>query len=65
MKPAILVEPRTLKRMNSVSENMSKKTNGENIVRIILIALAFFVVIQISTRAPEEPKKAKVENAFV
>ena len=39
MKPAILVEPRTLKRMNSVSENMSKKTNGENIVRIILIAL--------------------------
>tara|TARA_X000000368_G_C22930674_1_gene667471 strand:+ start:727 stop:882 length:156 start_codon:yes stop_codon:yes gene_type:complete len=51
--------------MNSVSENMSKKTNGENIVRIILIALAFFVVIQISTRAPEEPKKVKIENAFV
>jgi hypothetical protein len=65
MRPAILVEQRTLKRMNSVSENITKKSNGENIVRIILIALAFFVVIQISTREPEQSKRVKLNNVFV
>jgi hypothetical protein len=37
-----------------VRDSSNKKTNGENIVRIVLLAVAFFVVLQISTRQEEE-----------
>lgn len=48
MRP--LVEQRTIKHMCSVRDNINKQTNGENIVRIVLLAVAFFILVQISTR---------------
>ncbi len=51
MSPSVrLVEQSTLRRMGSVSESMSKKANGENLVRVILLALVFFVIVQIACR---------------
>ena len=49
-----LVEQRTIRQMCSVRDNINKKTNGENLVRIVLLAVAFFIIIQISTKEPEE-----------
>ena len=49
-----LVEQRTVRHMCLVRDSSNKKTNGENIVRIVLLAVAFFVVLQISTRQEEE-----------
>lgn len=33
-----------------IRDNSNKKTNGENIVRIVLLAVAFFILLQISTK---------------
>ena len=55
-----LVEQRTIRQMYLVRDTANKKTNGENIVRIVLLAVAFFVVLQISTKNTEENK---YENA--
>ncbi len=56
-----LVEQRTVRHMCLVRDNSNKKTNGENIVRIVLLAVAFFVLLQISTREVQEPKKINSE----
>jgi len=50
-----------------VRDNSNKKTNGENIVRIVLIAVAFFILLQISTReeVEESTKKVKVKSEFL
>lgn len=61
-----LVEQQTIRKMCSLRDNMTRKNNGENVVRVILLALAFFVVMQISTREPETKSKgARIQNAFV
>lgn len=62
-----LVEQRTVRHMCLVRDNSNKKTNGENIVRIVLIAVAFFILLQISTReeVEESTKKVKVKSEFL
>lgn len=45
-----LVEQRTVRHMCLIRDNSNKKTNGENIVRIVLLAVAFFILLQISTK---------------
>ena len=44
-----LVEQRTVRHMCLVRDSSNKKTNGENMVRIVLLAVAFFILLQIST----------------
>ena len=52
--------------MCSVRDNSNKKTNGENIVRIVLLAIAFFILLQISTEEVEEStKKVKIKSEFL
>ena len=62
-----LVEQRTVRHMCLVRDNSNKKTNGENIVRIVLLAIAFFVLLQISTKeeVEESTKKVKVKSEFL
>lgn len=61
-----LVEQRTVRHMCMVRDNSNKKSNGENIVRIVLLAVAFFVLLQISTRETEETKpKFKIKSEFL
>lgn len=61
-----LVEQRTVRHMCSVRDNSNKKTNGENIVRIVLLAIAFFILLQISTEEVEEStKKVKIKSEFL
>lgn len=62
-----LVEQRTVRHMCLVRDNSNKKTNGENIVRIVLLAVAFFVLLQISTKeeVEESTKKVKVKSEFL
>lgn len=61
-----LVEQRTVRHMCLVRDNSNKKTNGENIVRIVLLAVAFFILLQISTKEEvEETKKVKIKSEFL
>ena len=62
-----LVEQRTVRHMCLVRDNSNKKTNGENIVRIVLLAVAFFILLQISTKeeVEESTKKVKIKSEFV
>lgn len=60
-----LVELRTMRHLCIVRDNSNKKANGENMIRIVLLAVAFFVLLQFSTREVEEPtKKVKFESDF-
>tara|TARA_Y100000389_G_C17366766_1_gene466738 strand:- start:106 stop:312 length:207 start_codon:yes stop_codon:yes gene_type:complete len=62
-----LVEQRTLRHMCLVRDNSNKKANGENIVRIVLLAVAFFVLVQISTKeeVEESTTKVKIKSEFL
>uniref|UniRef100_A0A6C0J030 Uncharacterized protein n=1 Tax=viral metagenome TaxID=1070528 RepID=A0A6C0J030_9ZZZZ len=62
-----LVEQRTVRHMCLVRNNSNKKTNGENIVRIVLLAVAFFILLQISTKeeVEESTKKVKIKSEFL
>lgn len=62
-----LVEQRTVRHMCLVRDNSNKKTNGENIVRIVLIAVAFFILLQISTKeeVEESTTKVKIKSEFL
>ena len=62
-----LVEQRTVRHMCLVRDNSNKKTNGENIVRIVLLAVAFFILLQISTKeeVEESTKKVKIKSEFL
>ena len=62
-----LVEQRTVRHMCSVRDNSNKKTNGENIVRVVLLAVAFFILLQISTKeeVAESTKKIKIKSEFL
>ena len=44
-----LVERRTVEYLCSVRENMNRKSNGENMVRVVLIAVVMFVLLKLST----------------
>lgn len=50
-----------------IRDNSNKKTNGENIVRIVLLAVAFFVLVQISTKegVEESTTKVKIKSEFL
>ena len=49
-----LVQQRTVRHMYTVRDQMSRKTNGENMVRVVLLALCFFVLLQLCTGAREK-----------
>ena len=50
-----------------VRDNSNKKTNGENIVRIVLLAVAFFVLLQLSTNevVEESTTRVKIKSEFL
>jgi hypothetical protein len=62
-----LVEQRTVRHMCLVRDSSNKKTNGENIVRIVLLAVAFFILLQISTKEEikESTKSVKIKSEFL
>lgn len=59
-----LVEERTVRHMCLARDNSNKKINGENIVRIVLLAVAFFVLLQISTNEEVKQEKVKIKSEF-
>ncbi len=63
MRPIRLVEQRTVQHMCSVRDNLSRKSNGENMIRMILLALGFFILFQMATR-PQEEKEEKTPTMF-
>lgn len=48
MRP--LVERSTLSRVYSLKDSVTRKNNGENLVRLILIVMVFFVILTIATK---------------
>ena len=62
-----LVEQRTIRHMCSVRDSSNRRTNGENIVRIVLLAVAFFILLQISTKeeVEESTTKVKIKSEFL
>lgn len=62
-----LVEQRTVRHMCLARDNSNKKSNGENIVRIVLLAVAFFVLLQISTKevVEESTTRVKIKSVFL
>jgi len=50
-----------------IRDNSNKKTNGENIVRIVLLSVAFFVLLHISTKeqTEESTDKVKIKSEFL
>jgi hypothetical protein len=54
-----LVEKRTVLHMCTMRDDMVRKSNGENMVRLVLLALAFFTVLQFATREKEKEKDEK------
>jgi hypothetical protein len=52
--------------MYTVRDQMSRKTNGENMVRVVLLALCFFVLLQLCTgeRVKEEIKDSGKQLPF-
>ena len=67
MKP--LVEPRTFRHMCAIRSKIEKKNNGENLVRVILIVVVLFLLLQAMYHTRElaendNPQKAGV-HAFL
>jgi hypothetical protein len=49
-----LVQQRTVNHLCLITNNANKKINGENIIRIVLLSVAFFILFQISTKEQEQ-----------
>ena len=56
MRPIRLVEQRTVQHLTAVQDSLSRKSNGENMIRMILLALFFFILFQMATRPQEEKR---------
>ena len=54
----LLVEKRTVQHMCSVRDGLQRKSNGENMIRIVLLSVIFFIMFQMFSKSHEHPTTA-------
>tara|TARA_B100001741_G_C16406115_1_gene529309 strand:+ start:81 stop:329 length:249 start_codon:yes stop_codon:yes gene_type:complete len=58
----LLVERRTFHHMCNVRDSMQKKSNGENMIRIVLLCIVFFILLQMFHQNATETTKEEDED---